>query len=407
MKKILLILIIGTLIFSGFGACAQNIINENDNVNIKSYNFERSTHTVFGEYGTATWCGYCKFAHAALKELFQEGQLDFYYVSLVSDKNSKANTRAVTDYNAYGWPTLWWDGGYKVDVGAGSVAGAKSTYTTSIKACADREVKDVDIELNAYWLGATKIQVNVNVTNNEPDTYGGTIRVYITEKVSSRGWIDSGGQTYTYPFLDWAFNEPISIDVGDLWSKSMTWTGSTHGYPTITRDNTMIIAVVFNDELHQGYSYPPSQQPFDAYYVDNVVATEPIVVNFPPGNPVITGEKNVKIYRENQYTFISKDDNDDDVSYYIDWGDGNTTSWTNFQSSGVQYSESHAWFKEGSYTIKAKAKDVNNTESKETTFSVTVTKKARDKIAINQFLINLLERFQVFNKLIENLYKNL
>jgi hypothetical protein len=33
----------------------------------------------------------------------------------------------------------------------------------------------------------------------------------------------------------------------------------------------MVIAAVFNDEWNQGYSYPPSENPFDAYYVDDTV----------------------------------------------------------------------------------------------------------------------------------------
>ena len=33
----------------------------------------------------------------------------------------------------------------------------------------------------------------------------------------------------------------------------------------------MIVAAVENDEWHQGYSYPPSSNPFDAYYVDDAV----------------------------------------------------------------------------------------------------------------------------------------
>ena len=49
--------------------------------------FDVSTHTVFGELGTATWCGYCKYAHGALKEIWNDGLYDFYYVSMVDDKD--------------------------------------------------------------------------------------------------------------------------------------------------------------------------------------------------------------------------------------------------------------------------------------------------------------------------------
>ena len=29
-----------------------------------------ATHTPLAEFGTATWCGYCKYAHAALKNVY-------------------------------------------------------------------------------------------------------------------------------------------------------------------------------------------------------------------------------------------------------------------------------------------------------------------------------------------------
>ena len=273
MKKVISILIIGIFILSSFGAAAiKNKIHlnsvENEQQIIRSFD---NNHTVFGEYGTSTTCSYCKYAHGALKELYTEGELDFNYITLVCNKNSKAATRA-SEYNLYGYPTVWWDGGYKVNVGAGSVPSAKSAYTSSINNCLNREVEDVDIDLSATWLGGTEIEIEVTVNNNEASTYGGHIRVYITELESSMGWKDAAGQLYTFPFLDWAFNQAISISSGGSWSDSTTWTGDENGFSSVTEDNLMIFATVFNDEWHQGYSKPPSGYPFDAYYVDDSVA---------------------------------------------------------------------------------------------------------------------------------------
>jgi glutaredoxin len=265
MKKILPILVIGIFVLSGLGASAinteQNVIESSD----------RATHTVLAEYGTATWCGYCKYAHGALKELYAEGQLDFYYVTLVDDKNTDARNRCRSDYNIYGFPTVWFDGGRRVNVGAGSVPSAKSTYTSSINYLGSQSVKDVDINLKATWQGATSVSVECEVKNNEANTYDGTIRVYIVEKESSNDWKDTNGDLYTMAFLDWAFNEAISIPAAGSWSDTMTWNGAVNGFPSVTKDNTMVIAAVFNDEWHQGYSYPPSSNPFDAYYVDETV----------------------------------------------------------------------------------------------------------------------------------------
>ena len=274
MRKFLPFMVIGILVLSGLGASAQYLINDNSNIETNEENCNnRATHTVFGELGTATWCGFCKYAHGALKELYAEGQLDFHYVSLVADKNSKASGRVRNDYNIFGYPTVWWDGGYKVNVGAGSVPSAKSAYTSSINSCGVRSVDDVDIKLTVNWIGGTQFEVDATVVNNEASTYGGTIRVYIAEKNSSMGWKDTGGNLYTMAFLDWAFNEPLSISGGGSWSDTMTWDGASNGFSSVTKDNTMIIAVVFNDERHQGYSYPPNN-PFDAYYVDDCVAKD-------------------------------------------------------------------------------------------------------------------------------------
>jgi hypothetical protein len=261
MKKIITLCIFTLLITSGFGLITTSADDTDDPI---------ATHNVFGEYGTATWCGYCKYAHGALKELYIENQLDFYYVSLVDDKNSVAEAR-IDEYNIAGFPTVWWDGGYEVDVGAGSIPSAKSSYTSSINSCGSRSVNNVNINLDATWLGGTNMQIDCTVYNYEPETYDGTIRVYITDIASSEGWTDTNGDLYTFAFLDYAFDEDISIPSGSSWSDSTSWSGSSHGYSSMTEDNTMLYAAVFDDELHQGYSDPPTGNPFDAYYVDDCV----------------------------------------------------------------------------------------------------------------------------------------
>ena len=391
MKKILPFLVIGILVLGGLGASGlviekESVSNETNN---KSSN-DRATHTVLGEYGTATWCGYCKYAHGALKELYAEGQLDFYYITYVCDKNPTGYSYCISHYNLYGYPTLWWDGGRRVDVGASSVPSAKTRFTSSINYLASQSVKDVDIDLTVTWLGGTNMQVDCTVTNNEANTYGGTIQVAICEKVSSRGWIDKGGVTYTMPFLDWAFNEPLSISSGGSWSDSMTWDGASHGYPTVTEGNTIVIAAAYNDEWHQGYSYPPSTNPFNAYYVDECVAAEPEETqNEPPEEPEIEGPTSGSAGTSYDFTFTSIDPDGDDVKYYIKWGDGDS-EWTSFVASGTPVTVSHTWDSQGTFTIQAKAKDSENAESGYSTFQVRIP---RNKVVTNPFM-QLFERFQ-------------
>lgn len=278
MKKIILFLVLGILVLSGLAASAIKVDNVNINIdnNDKLLNENtRATHTVLGEYGTATWCPYCKYGHGALKELYAEGQLDFYYISHVQDKNTVSASYLKSHYNLYGFPTVWWDGGFRINIGAGSIPGAKSSYTSSITQSLSRSVYDVDIDLAVTWLGGTKMKVVCSVNNNEAFTYNGTIQVAICEKESSMGWTDKGGVIYTMAFLDWAFKETLTIPSGGSWSDTVTWDGSSHGYSKITRTNIFVIAAAYNKDWHQGYSYTPPNNPFDAYYVDECVAKEP------------------------------------------------------------------------------------------------------------------------------------
>jgi subtilisin family serine protease len=86
-------------------------------------------------------------------------------------------------------------------------------------------------------------------------------------------------------------------------------------------------------------------------------------VNSPPDTPSITGPSSGTPGTEYSYTFVAVDPNGDDVSYYIDWGDGSTSEWTALGSSGEDVELAHTWDAEGDYTIKAKAKDEYDAES--------------------------------------------
>lgn len=244
---------------------------------------ERATHTSLGEYVTATWCGYCKYGHGALKNVYASGNYDFYYVSLVTDKNNKASQRA-GQFNPYGYPTAYFDGGYRVNVGAGSIPQAESAYKASLSACGNRVVPDIDLLIDADWpdLGDDQMDVEVRVVNNETTAYDGHLRVFITETESSLGWKDTAGNPYTFAMLDYAFNEQINISAGNTLVKNMSWDASNAGFPTVTPDNLTIIAAVYNSEWHQGYSNPPNGFPFNAYWVDEAAGTE---VDLAPGDP--------------------------------------------------------------------------------------------------------------------------
>jgi len=95
-----------------------------------------------------------------------------------------------------------------------------------------------------------------------------------------------------------------------------------------------------------------------------------IVENQPPDAPDISGPTNGEVGTTYIYTLITTDQDDDQVYYFVDWGDGTNSEWLGPHQSGVQVSTTHRWSDQGTYTVKAKAKDICGEESDWTTINV-------------------------------------
>jgi len=128
-----------------------------------------------------------------------------------------------------------------------------------------------------------------------------------------------------------------------------------------------------------------------------------IPYNSAPTTPIISGPLSGKVNTPLTYSFTSWDPNLDQISYYVDWGDGTPSTWSAFQNSGIPYSASHTWSTQGTYTISAKAKDTQGAESSVSTLTITIP---RDK-AINRPILNFLQShpnlFPLLQKLLQNL----
>ena len=85
--------------------------------------------------------------------------------------------------------------------------------------------------------------------------------------------------------------------------------------------------------------------------------------NDPPNKPSINGKINGIAGQSYDYTFTSTDPENQNVWYYIDWGDGQTEEWIGPCESGEEVTKSHTWDDEDTYTIRAKAKDIFDAES--------------------------------------------
>jgi hypothetical protein len=113
--------------------------------------------------------------------------------------------------------------------------------------------------------------------------------------------------------------------------------------------------------------------------------------NEPPNPPSITGPATGKIKVAINYNFTTTDPDGDEIYYFIDWGDQINSSWIGPYLSGELITESHTWSKKGTYTIRAKAKDIYGNESDWKTFSVKMP--CSYNIPFQQFWERLFERF--------------
>jgi CubicO group peptidase (beta-lactamase class C family) len=126
---------------------------------------------------------------------------------------------------------------------------------------------------------------------------------------------------------------------------------------------------------------------------------ENILDNLPPNTPTITGPTSGKAGDSYKYTIVTTDPEDDEISYFVDWGDGNTGGWTRLLPSGREYNVSYIWQEQGIYTIKVKAKDEYGAESYWATLEVSMP-KTKSISVFNSWILRLIQRFPILELLI-------
>ncbi|UCF11734.1 MAG: hypothetical protein JSW06_06695 [Thermoplasmatales archaeon] len=116
------------------------------------------------------------------------------------------------------------------------------------------------------------------------------------------------------------------------------------------------------------------------------------IANESPSAPDIDGQSSGKPGVEYTYGFCSEDPDGDDIFYCIDWGDGSGEVCIGPFSSGVCAIADHTWSEQGTYIIKAKAKDIHDAESQLSTLEVTMPRNQAFNFNFNM-LEWLFERF--------------
>ncbi len=109
------------------------------------------------------------------------------------------------------------------------------------------------------------------VLENHSDTVGneykGRLRIAVVE-IESR-WRMADHKPFHYGFLEYAFDDDITIQYLDTYRNTISWSGD------VNKNNVMVIAAVYNSEKHTAYAVPPASRPFEAHYVDAVAAAKP------------------------------------------------------------------------------------------------------------------------------------
>lgn len=245
------------------------------------------THTVFVEEATATWCSNCPNVANILHHLYETQTYHFYYISLINDSSTKVWDYLKNDYNIVGFPTTYIDGGYKVIVGGNK---PESDFIDAITAAQSRTIPKIKIKVTAQYNNVTdEVTVNALVENKEDTQYRGKLKLYLTEIISHLNGYDS--KPYQFGFLDYLLVEDITLDG----QSSDTFT-QISDISTYDHENLMIIGVVFSSDAQPGYSQPPDQNPFDAYYADATDAAKIVEGGNLPPQLVITSPQKGKIY---------------------------------------------------------------------------------------------------------------
>jgi len=216
--------------------------------NVKNNEF---THTVFCEVGTATWCPACPKMASEMMSVFTSGKYPFFFVEMVTDMSSVANSRMI-QYNQKYYPTAFYDGGLTVVIGGGA---GTSYHENVIEQAGKRDVHDLDLSVSPRWIGNGEIEIFISITNNEE------------------------------------------------------------------------------------------------------------LPNTSPEKPTISGPSSGKPKQSYEYSISAIDPDGDDVFYMLDWGDGAITEWLGPYTSGQAQTFLHEWDEEGTFIVKAKAKDLDGAET--------------------------------------------
>jgi outer membrane protein assembly factor BamB len=195
----------------------------------------------------------------------------------------------------------------------------------------------------------------------------------------------TGGEIYSSPAIDTYGIIYCGSDDGYLYALNpdgtLRWKfdagDNMESSPVIGEDGTIFIAAQFEPSGgEESHSYLYALRMID---------------NQPPSTPTIDGTTSGNIKQNYDYTIVSIDPERNNISYYVNWGDGTNSGWIGPYPSGQEQTVSHTWNKKGTYSIQVMARDNYSAESDWGNLSVTMPYKYEKPIM--NFLEWLFMRF--------------
>ncbi len=291
------------------------------------------------------------------------------------------------------------------------------------------EVADIQNNNNGNFIANTHITDDLGRQRSNPSAkYSDAIidEVRWSKIVRSDAWINTSYNTMNNPSDFFSIgseemenlppNQPVCINPLDGSTDvpidtNLTWSSSDPEGENLTYD------------IYFGTTSPPSlisanqsETTYDLYdlqycelYYWQIVAWDeqgastsgPIwcfstICNGPPNKPRINGPTSGKPGKTYSYTFVSDDPNGDNVSYEIDWGDGQIDPWDGPHKSNTVITRDHSWENQGIFKISARAKDIYDFIGDWGELDVEIP---RNKEIYNPFVYRLFERFPVIEKM--------
>ncbi len=263
-------LLISLLIFASVSGAVPFEKNLFEQLKTKSVN-QNYSHTVFAGVAASQGCGPCHNWSQNIYNTYISEDYDFEYATMIvfDDEGHVLNYDALDwadNYSVGTFPITIIDGDYQRITGDNI-----EQLPGALNICGNRTVTNLTANLSVSLIGNATIKVSITIQNNEGAQYTGYIRAFITEIISR--YNTSLGDPFHFGFLDFAFDESISINAGSIHSDYIIWNGYDHqdnhgdDFGDIKANNIQVILVIYNSS--NGYvdetamAHIPNSPPFE------------------------------------------------------------------------------------------------------------------------------------------------